>query len=489
MIAGRERESMLLMEAYESELAEFIVLYGRRRIGKTYLIEQLYGNQQAHFFHVTGIKDAPMKEQLTEFTECVGKTFYSGARIARQATWLEAFKELTTAIENVQSTHKKVILFLDELPWLCTKRSRLIQAIDYYWNRYWKNNARVKLVICGSSASWIINKIINNKGGLHNRYTCQLLLKPFTLSETEQFLTKKKVTLSQQQIVDIYVVTGGVPYYLNYIKRGVSAAQIIDRLCFQKEGILYNEFDKLFASLFENAALYIDIIRAIAQQRHGMSLVEIEKHCNSISSGGTLTNKLKELEDAAFIKEFVPLGHRRQGKYYRVIDEYCYFYLQWIEPLKKELTIDYDDNQIWMTYVGTPKYYNWQGYAFESLCYKHINSIRHALNIHQGVSIGAWRYTPTKLENKQGAQIDLLFDRKDGVVTLCEIKYSGKPFVIDKLYAENLENKCAVYQEQTRTKKHLSIVFVTVNGLKANSYSEKLVDKFISLDTFFKQIN
>lgn len=486
MITGREKESAILLEAFQSKQAEFIVLYGRRRIGKTYLIEQLSLMQKAYFFHVTGIKDAPIKEQLSEFAEGIGKTFYQGARIAAQKTWLEAFKDLSNAIESALPKNKKVIIFLDELPWLCTKRSRLIQAIDYYWNRFWKNNPKIKFVICGSSASWIINKIIHNKGGLHNRYTQQMLLRPFTLSETKKFLAGKNINLNQQQVANLYMITGGVPYYLTYIKKGWSVAQTIDRLCFQKDAILYNEFDKLFESLFEDASVYKEIIRAISKKRHGLSLTEIEKYCRNISSGGTLTAKLKELEDAAFIKEFMPLGHRRQGKYYRITDEYCYFYLQWIEPLKKELSLDYDDNQMWTNYADTPEYYNWQGYAFESICYKHLNQIRKALNIHTGVSIGTWRYMPTKQENKKGAQIDLLFDRKDDVVTVCEIKYTKKPFAIDKTYMENIENKMMLYKQQTRLQKHISLIFISANGLKQNSYSDKHVDCVVLLSDLFE---
>lgn len=482
----RDKESKILLDAFNSKQAEFIVLYGRRRIGKTFLIEQFSSKQKACFFHVTGIKDAPMKEQLSEFSDRIGEAFYQGARIAPQNTWLEAFKDLSRAIEASLPKNKKIIVFLDELPWLCTKRSRLIQAIEYYWNRFWKNDARIKLIICGSSASWIINKIINNKGGLHNRYTQKILLKPFTLIEAKKFLEERRVNLNYHQVVNIYMATGGVPYYLNYVKRGLSYAQVIDDLCFQKNGILYDEFDKLFESLFEDAQIYKEIIRSVAKKRHGLSLSDIEKNCEKISSGGTLTKKLKELEDAAFIKEFMPLGHKRQGKYYRISDEYCYFYLQWIEPLKNELSLDNDDNRFWTSYIGTPEYYNWQGYSFESICYKHLNQIRQALNIHTAANIGTWRYIPTKTENKKGAQIDLLFDRRDSIVTICEIKYTEKPFLIDKSYIENIQNKISLYKSQTRSKKHISIVFISASGIKENIYSENNIDQVVTIDCLFK---
>ena len=484
MIAGRTKEINQLNEALESEQAELIVLYGRRRIGKTFLVEQLYGKQAGYFLHATGIKDAPMKEQLTEFSRQVGDTFYNGASISPQQSWLNSFKELTTAIDN-SHPDKKVVLFLDELPWLCTKRSRLIQAIDYYWNRYWKNNPRIKLVVCGSSASWIIKKIINDKGGLHNRLTYQLLLQPLTLTETKEFLEKKAIHLNHHQIVQIYMAIGGVPFYLNQIKKGKSATQLIDQLCFQKNGLLYDEFNKLFSSLFEDADYYKELIRIIARKKSGASLTEIEQGCANLSSGGTLTTKLKELEDAAFIKGFMPYGHKRKGKYFKVIDEYCYFYLQWIEPIKNELSLEDSDSQQWMNITGTAKHYSWQGYAFESLCYKHLTPVRRALDIHQGVTISSWRYLPQKRENKQGAQIDLLFDRKDNVITLCEIKFTEKPFAIDKAYAENIKHKITAYREQTRTKKHISVAFISANGLKENAYSKELVGQIVTLDKLF----
>lgn len=480
MIAGRLKEIEQLNEALSSQQAEMIVLYGRRRIGKTFLIEQLYGKQADYFFHATGIKDSPMKEQLAEFSRQIGDTFYNGASISPQKTWLDTFRELSTAIDN-SLPHKKIILFFDELPWLCTKRSRLLQAIDYYWNRYWKNNPRIKLVLCGSSASWIIRKVINDKGGLHNRLTYQLLLEPFTLAETKEFLKHKNVNLSNQQIVQLYMAIGGVPYYLTQVKKGKSATQVIDQLCFQKNALLYDEFNKLFSSLFEDADYYKELIRVIAQKRSGISLTEIAQNCSGLSSGGTLTTKLKDLEDAAFIKSFMPLGHKRQGKYFKVIDEYCYFYLQWIEPIKNELSLDYADNQQWMNIAGTTKYYSWQGYAFELVCYKHLNPIRKSLDIHQGVTISSWRYLPKKLEEKKGAQIDLLFDRKDGVITLCEIKYTEKPFAIDKAYSENIKQKIMTYREQTRTKKHINVAFISANGLKDNNYSQELVDQVVTL--------
>lgn len=484
MIIGREEEKAELLDAFESSKAEFIVLYGRRRIGKTFLIEELYGKaKNTYFLHATGIRKGTMAEQLKTFTQSLGEAFYNGAALAAQRSWLDTLGEVHKAIKNADPK-KKIVLFLDELPWLCTNKSRLLEAIDYYWNRYWKNDTRIKLVICGSSASWIIKKIINHKGGLHNRQTRQVILKPFTLSETRDFLEASAIYLSPEQIVQMYLFCGGVPYYLSYIQKGKSAAQMMDQLCFNASGILYGEFDKLFDALFDEAEVYKELIRVISKKREGLTMKEIEEAGESFSKGGTLGQQLKALEEAAFIKSFTPLGHQRQGTYYRVIDEYCYFYLRWIEPAQKTLSLEHKKHEYWSSQLETSEYYQWLGYGFEAICYKHIGEIRRALDIKPGAMIGAWRYAP-KNKDERGAQIDLIFDRPDGFITLCEIKYTDSPFEIDKSYFEALERKRAVYKKQTRSNKHLHWVLVSAHGLKKNSYSKMLIDQVVLLEQLF----
>lgn len=479
LIARREEQAELL-EAYQSKQAEFIVLYGRRRIGKTFLIEELYGTQKGCYFQATGIQKGTLKEQLEQFSKQIGNSFYQGANIQAPTTWLHAFEILTKAMDSI-SLHKKIVIFLDELPWMCTKKSRLLQAIDYYWNQHWKRDKRFKLVVCGSSASWIIKKILHHKGGLHNRNTRTLLLRPFTLKETKKFLEQTQVKLSDEQIVQLYMLCGGVPYYLSQIKKDKSVAQMTDLLCFQQEGMLYQEFDKLFASLFEEAESYKELIHLIANKHEGISRVDLEK-TSKYSTGGGLTDKLKELEEAGFIQSFLPIEHQSRGIYYRVIDEYCYFYLKWILPIKNTLVVKERSNKYWSNKIGTPAYYNWLGYAFESICYKHIHEIRTALDLTGSTNIGVWRYAPKKDEEGAGVQIDMLFDREDGIVSLCEIKYTKEPFSIDKAYAENLKNKVAVYKAQTHSKKQINLVLITANGIKANYYSDELINQVITLE-------
>ncbi|PCI36680.1 MAG: AAA family ATPase, partial [Thiotrichales bacterium] len=256
----------------------------------------------------------------------------------------------------------------------------------------------------------------------------------------------------------------------------------------QENGVLHSEFDRLFDSLFDGAEVYKDLIRIIAEKREGVARSYIEASSKYLSKGGTLTNKLRDLEDAAFIRSFKPLGHKRQGIYYRIIDEYCYFYLKWIEGTKRTLTIQESGNKYWSNKTNAPEYYSWMGYAFESICYKHIGEIRIALDIHVGVSIGTWRYSSKQAIKHSGAQIDLVFERNDGVTTICEIKYSDKPFVINTSYADNLKQKVKIYKEQTRTKNHLHISFISASGIKENKHSLELVDGIVTLDDLFKAV-
>lgn len=485
VISGRTHEKEELFDTFNSARAEFVVLFGRRRIGKTFLIEELFGPKKCHFFHVTGIRNGTLKEQLKEFAKSVGETFYGGASIAAASSWMNALEELTKAIKSVPQ-NKKVVLFFDELPWMCTKKSRLLQAIDHYWNRRWKNDKRIKFIVCGSSASWMIRKIIHHKGGLHNRNTRTILLRPFNLSETKQFFNASGIKLTHEQIVEIYSFCGGVAYYLNYIKRGKSAAQMIDKMCFHESGALYDEFNRLFDSLFEDAEMYKELIEIIAQKRKGVRRSYIEEKSKFLSSGGTLTERLKNLEDAAFIKSFMPLGHTRRGAYYRITDEYCYFYLKWIRPAKNTLVTQEENNKYWVGKMNSPEYHNWKGYAFESMCYKHIREIRNALGIKSGSIVGTWRYSPKDGGEDVGAQIDLIFECDDNTTILFEIKFTDKPFVIDKAYAENLREKIRIYKEQTRTKNQVHLVMLSANGVKKNKYSEELVDAVVTLDDLFR---
>ncbi len=485
IIIGRQAEQKILLNIMNSNSAEFLVIYGRRRIGKTYLIEQFFFNQTCMFFRATGIQNGKLKDQLGEFAKGIGDCFYKGASISPPSSWMQAFEELTKAIQN-SDNNKKIILFLDELPWMATRRSGILEALGYYWNHYWSKIEHLKLIVCGSSASWIIKNIIYNKGGLHNRATKEIQLNAFSLLESKDFLKSRNIKLNDNQILQLYTVIGGIPHYLKHIERGQSAAQNINNLCFKESGPLFSEFTKLFQSLFKKANLYIELIRIISKKHLGISRVDIEKLSKLSSKGGTLTERLDDLELAGFIKSFIPFKTKAQGVYYKIIDEYVYFYLQWIEPFKKH-ALGFDSNNEYFTEkMGTPEYYSWMGYAFESVCYKHIAQIRSALEISAGARAGTWRYISKNDPKKTGVQIDLLFEGKDNIIILCEIKCTDKPFSIDKSYYHNLLNKINVYRAETKTTKQIFMAFVSAAGIKANVYSEEIVDKTVSLGDLFK---
>lgn len=482
----RKDVSEILEKMLKSKRSEFLALYGRRRIGKTFIIRNYFENKKdITFFDITGSKDAPMIEQITNFTDQLGKIFYHEAKLAQEKNWHGTFRLLTQAIANTAG-NKKIILFFDEFPWMITKNSRLLQNLDYYWNQHWSKDKRVKLIICGSSASWIIKNIINNKGGLHNRMTHQIHLEPLNLTETKLFLLQQGVKLNHSQLLQIYMVTGGIPYYLSNIDRGKSAAQIIDQLAFKSKALLLNEFDLLFSSLFNHHEICIEIIRLIAKHRYGINKEEIFDTI-SISKGKLSMELLQSLEDTGFIMSFKPHFHTKKGIYYRIIDEYTLFYLNWIEPIKNTLLKHSFENGYWRIQQKLPSWQSWSGYAFEAICYKHIKEIKRALKLSPTAIPNSWRYVSKQHSQERGAQIDLLFDRQDDSMTLCEIKYNDKPFILTKDYVDILKRKMAIFKQRTRTKKQLFLTLIAAGGIKNNYYSDDIIDSVVTLDDLFNQ--
>jgi AAA+ ATPase superfamily predicted ATPase len=484
-LTGRNKEQSTLHDLFQSKRPEFLAVYGRRRVGKTYLIREFFNDKDCFFFNVTGIQHGNMKAQINRFTKEIGRVFYKGGEIKERKNWLDTFDALTQAMEKFVNKDQTIVLFFDEFPWMASPRSGLLQAVDHFWNHTWSNDARIKLIICGSSASWIINNIINNKGGLHNRITRKMLLMPFNLGDTKAFLLAQHINLNHKQITQLYMATGGVPYYLNAAKSGFSATQLIEQLAFQEDSLLFKEFDNLFSSLFKNAENYTALLRIIAQNRYGIGQEEITKQMPNVTRGGGNIRKLTELEDAGFIISFTPLSHKKRGIYFRVIDEYTLFYLDWIEPVRKTLQKNSLEKGYWEIKQKSPAWHAWAGYAFESICYKHLTQIRKKLAISPAAIANGWRYVPTAKSAGTGAQIDLLFDRDDDAITLCEIKYTNEPFAIDKDYARQLQNKLSVFKERTGTKKQLFLTLITANGLRETMYSEELIQGVVTLDDLF----
>ncbi|HEX4044521.1 MAG TPA: ATP-binding protein [Gammaproteobacteria bacterium] len=483
-IIGRKRERKTLEEVYSSNLAEFIAVYGRRRVGKTYLLRNFFQEKAAAiYFQTTGIYKGTLSQQLARFMHELGETFYQGASLKMPANWMEAFDELTRAISRIPQG-QKIILFFDELPWMATKKSGFIATLEYFWNRYWVNDNRIKLIACGSAAAWIIKKIIKNRGGLHNRVTRKINLLPFNLYETSLYLKYLGYSCSIEQITKLYMVTGGVPFYLKNINKKHSIDVNIDNLFFHPTGIFFDEFEEIFYSLFEQAEQYLEIVTLMAAHKDGVPRNFIDKKNKLTGKGGRLTQRLEDLEHAGFISSYVPFEHKKIGIIYRISDEYCYFYLKWIAPIKNKLKQN-PAAKYWKSKINTPEYFNWLGYVFENICYKHISQIKYALSIEEESLASPWRYMPRKGSEEQGAQIDLVFDRQDSAITLCEIKYTEQPFAIDKQYAEKLKRKMLVFDKITRTHKQLFMVMIAAAGLKKTMYSEDLISNVVKLDDLF----
>ena len=485
-IKGRIKERSILNHLLRSKRAEFLALYGRRRVGKTFLIKNFFSNSSCLFFHCTGIQKGTLKDQLQEFGKLVGDIFLNGVTPSFNRNWLDAFSVLNKSIERI-SKSQKIVLFFDEFPWMCTKRSKLLQALEYYWNQYWSHDNRIKLIVCGSSASWIIDKIINNKGGLYNRVTQTIRLDPFSLAETEEYLISLGVRLNRRQILDLYMILGGIPHYLAHVKPGRSSHQNIDEICFQKNGPLVEEFDRLFGSLFKESLAYINLVRIIAKSREGVSQSEISR-ASKMSRGGRITKKLKQLEDAGFVLSFLPHMHAEKGLYYKVIDEYTLFYLYWIEEHFKSTRRQDQSTGYWISKAQSPSWKSWAGLSFEAICHKHVAQIRKALGIDPGSQAVSWRHKPRSKKGLGGAQIDLLFDRPDGTITIGEVKHSDRPYVIDKDYAQAIKRKIEIYKQQIHTKKQIFFALIASGGLKPNKYSEELGALQATLEDLFKEI-
>lgn len=481
MISGREKEQAILTKLFGSKKAEFLAIYGRRRIGKTYLIHEFFKNKGL-FLEITGSNKANKSEQLKNFYKEFSALFAKDLQEKVPKEWSDAFDLLKGAIEKIDPS-VKCIIFLDELPWLASPRSNFLAALDYSWNRHLSRFPNVLLIICGSSAAWIIKKVVNDKGGLHGRLSAQIRLQPFTLKETEKFLSDQSVHLKRKQLIEIYMAIGGVAQYLTNVPSGRSASQVINELCFSPQGFLFSEFPKLFESLFDLSEKHMAIVRTLAKKRYGMNQSELLKSAH-LSQGGGATEILYELEESGFIMSVPTFGKESRERQFYLMDEYSLFYLTWIEKVKGSILRNFD-KEYWNKMRKTPAWHAWSGHAFENICLKHSLKIKEALGL-SGISTheSHWRHFPSE-DHKTGAEIDLVIDRADDCINLCEIKFCDSEFEINGKYAKDLERKKDVFQKVTGTRKTLFLTMISPFGVKENDYYIGLVDQQLTLDHLF----
>lgn len=473
-IIGREEEKRILARLLTSKVAELVALYGRRRVGKTFLVKTFYKDHMT--FMCSGQYDGKTQEQLINFSVQLNTFFQKREPRKPPATWQEAFYQLQECLDY-QADNKKKVLFFDELPWLDSHKSRFLSAFEYFWNMYASTRSDLIVVICGSAASWIIEKVLNNKGGLHNRVTQRMRLLPFSLLETEQYLAHRNIRLDRYHLLQLYMVMGGIPHYLNAVERGKSAAQIIDNICFSKDGALIDEFNNLYAALFKTPERHIQIIKGLAKKNKGLTRTEL-LNSSKLLTGGGITTALNELIESGFVEKIYPFGNQEKNSVYRLTDEYSLFYLRFMQGLKL------NEKNKWQHISISPSYVSWCGYAFENVCFKHIMQIKMGLQI-AGInsSYYSWRKVGNKTE--AGAQIDLLIDRADNCVNICEMKFSTGPFTIDKKYFNKLQNKKQVFDSQLKTRKALILTMVTTYGVRDNDYKTQLIDSSLTMDGLF----
>lgn len=469
LIIGREREKDILKNCMESGKPEFIAVYGRRRIGKTFLIKQFFKNQ--FDFYMTGVADSNMQEMLEYFNLQLHQ--YSGREWPLADSWIKAFRQLQEYLSELKK--ETIVVFIDELPWLDTPRSRFFRALDLFWNGWGDSQKNLKFIVCGSATTWMTNKLIGDKGGLHNRVTRQIYLAPFNLYESEKMLLSNGIAWNRHQIAECYMIVGGTPYYLAKMDRKESVAQNIDRLFFHHAGELRNEYEFLFRSLFKDSMLYRRIVELLASKSMGMTREEIVSSLG-ISTGGTLTEVLQNLMTCDFVREYNAFGNNRKGKLYQLTDLFTLFYLKFV----KNNRIAADD--YWSTRIDSPVHRAWEGYAFEQLCLHHIPQIKATLGI-SGVAteISSW----TGYENgRKTGQIDLIIDRRDETINLCEMKYSLKEYDITSAYMKSIIERMEDFRADTKTKKALHLTFVTINGLKHNAQWGMIQNEVTAEDLF-----
>lgn len=477
-IIGRKNEIRHLLQYIDSNRSEFIVIYGRRRVGKTFLVKELFGDSFS--FRITGIEQATTRDQLGNFDMSL-QNYYPSATQA--TTWSEAFRQLEKYLESLPEGNK--ILFFDELPWLDTHGSKFLPELEHFWNDWASYRNDIKLIACGSATTWMLNEIINSRGGLHNRVTHEIALEPFTLAETEMYFHTNGFNYERPEIIECYMAVGGVAYYLSLFDNGESVAQNIDRLCFSKGGEMRNEFDRLYNALFKKADTYINIVMALAKRSKGMTRLELLDETRAINNGN-FTKKLEELEQCDFIRSFQPFGKEKKSTVYQLIDPFSLFYLRFMHGHSNFL------KGYWIKMQATELYRSWCGYAFEVVCLNHIDQIVHALGIDGSINTAcSWSYRPspslpvdTDEDLKHGTQIDLLIDRSDNTVNVCEMKYSLSEYEIDKKYFNHLEQRMRIFKKVTKTRKSVVPVFITSFGLYNNMYSRRFTREVKGDDLF-----
>ena len=469
---GRKHELASLKSYYDSGRAEFVALYGRRRVGKTYLVNEFFGSHFA--FSIIGVIDGEKSEQIAAFVQGLRNIGYSG-RVPK--TWMDAFYELQKLLEQSIVSGERCVLFIDELPCFDTPKAGFVRALGHFWNSWAQTHKEVMLIVCGSATSWMIKNIIDNHGGLHNRITHEMHLHPFNLHETELMLHSRNVLWDRLSIMQIYMALGGIPYYLEMLQPTDSVASALDRLFFGNDAMMSDEYDRLFKSLFKDPTPYMDILRVLARAKQGITRDEILTQ-TKMTDNGHFSEYMMNLVKCDFIRYYYVKSKKikKNDGLYQLTDMLVIFYNTFV-------TQPVTDEHYWSMHINTPQINNWNGLSFERVCMLHIPQIKQALGIDRiGVEYYSWR----SKNSTEKAQIDLLLERADRIINLCEIKYSIKEYTIDKDEDLKLRNRQGTFIEETGTRYAVIPILISTFGMKTNMYSGGIYQQ-ITMDDLFKK--
>ena len=471
-IIGRKFELQRLEQCMSVRQAQLILLYGRRRVGKTFLVHHFFNN---HFtFQLTGAYDQPRIIQLRHFAYELKQMTGQKQRIP--SDWIEAFQMLRDALSTLPASQKKIVFF-DEMPWLDTQRSGFLPAFEWFWNGWGSSQDNLVLVACGSATTWMVEHFAENKGGLFNRQTCRIFLKPFSLQETEMYLQAREMDWSRYQIAECYMILGGIPYYWSLLRPELSFHDNMDALFFGQNAELWDEFEHLYRTLFKNSDLYISIIQTLSEKRGGLSRSEIAQKA-IIPANGNLSKILKDLEYSGFIRQNPFYGKKIKESRYQLCDYYSLFYFRFLKNRNGK------DDHFWRNGLDQPSRRAWAGLTFELLCMDHMSQVKRRLGI-SGVLTeeSSWFYKGDK-DGLPGVQIDIVLERRDQVINLCEVKYSMNEYVIDQQEDRALRNKVETFRLATHCNKTIQLTMITTFGLKKNKYSQAVTSQVVLDDLF-----
>ena len=478
-IVGRENETKELLDLYHSNKAEFVAVYGRRRVGKTFLVDEVLKGKIT--FRHAGLSPIDEQNRRNNLKEQLAHFFFSLKMHGMKenetpSSWMEAFFLLARWLERKSVEGKRQVVFFDELPWLDTPRSGFMTAFEGFWNTWGCHRDNLMIVVCGSASSWMLDNLINNHGGLYGRTTYEVKLRPFTLAECESYYQKQGIKMSRYDIVQSYMTIGGIPYYLGYMKKGLSLAQNIDQLFFSENAKLRDEYDRLFASVFSNPEQMKRIVQLLGERRMGYTRKEILAK-TGLDDCGASTKMLKALVASDFVQMYVPFGKSAREVHYKLIDPFCLFYMKFVHG-KKEIDPDF-----WMHNVTSAGVNSWRGFAFEEVCLGHVNSIKKALGI-LGVSSSQSSWAVRGDNGMEGTQLDLLINRKDNVVNLCEMKFYNEKFTVNKSYYDKMVHRQNLLAAQLSKKTVVHNTLVTTEGLNYNEYSG-IFQNTVTIDALF----